>query len=105
MKAPDDPLAPLGHTFAEPWHAQILANAQALIRAGRLDPNDWANALGAALKTAEANGAPDTEETYYLAALDALEKVSTLDTDTLAKRKSDWEEAYRRTPHGSPVRL
>ena len=105
MQAPDDPLAPLGHTFAEPWHAQVLANAQALIRAGQLSPNDWADALGAALREAEANGAPDTEETYYLAALDALETVSPLDSDTLATRKADWEDAYRRTPHGSPVRL
>lgn len=105
MQAPDDPLAPLGHTFAEPWHAQVLATAQSLIRAGHLDANDWAKALGAALETAQTSGAPDTDDTYYLAALSALESVSPIDTDALAARKSAWEEAYRRTPHGQPVVL
>ncbi len=105
MQPPCDPLAPLGHSFAEPWHAQVLASAQALIRAGHLDPNDWALALGAALKDAEEAGAPDTEDTYYLAALTALENVTPLDKTTLATRKTDWEDAYRRTPHGQPVVL
>ncbi len=98
-------MAPIGHCFAEPWHAQVLASAQALIRAGHLDPHDWANALGAALKDAETKGAPDTEDTYYLAALTALEQVTPIEADTLAARKSDWEAAYRRTPHGQPVVL
>ena len=102
---PCDPLAPLGHSFAEPWHAQVLACAQALIRAGHLDPNGWAKALGAALKDAEAKGAPDTEGTYYLAALNALEKVSPLSLQELSTRRSDWEKAYHRTPHGQPVML
>ena len=105
MKAPEDPMAPFGHCFAEPWHAQVLASAQALIRAGHLDPNDWAKALGAALKDAEEKAAPDTEETYYLAALTALESVTPIDADVLATRKSDWETAYRKTPHGQPVIL
>ena len=105
MQAPDDPLAPIGHSFAEPWHAQVLANAQALIRANSITAVDWAEALGAALKDAEAKGAPDTEETYYLAALSALEQVTPLDSDALATRKSDWEDAYRQTPHGQPVAL
>ena len=105
MKAPSDPLAPLGHSFAEPWHAQVLANAHSLIRAGHLDAGDWAEALGAALREAEATGAPDTEDTYYQAALTALERVTPLSIAELATRKSDWEDAYRRTPHGQPVVL
>ena len=105
MKAPDDPLAPIGHAFAEPWHAQVVANAQALIRAGHISANDWAKALGAALREAEADGAQDNEETYYLAALNALESVVPLTPEALAARKSDWEDAYRRTPHGKPLVL
>lgn len=105
MNAPDDPLGPLGHRFAEPWHAQALANAQALIAAGHLTPGQWAHALGAALKQAEANGAPDTEDTYFQAALDALESVAPLTPKDLATRKAAWEAAYRRTPHGMPVTL
>lgn len=105
MQPPDDPLAPRGHRFAEPWHAQVLANAHALIRAGHLAPADWARALGAALKDAERQGLPDTDETYYLAALSALEQVSPFTPDDLQQRKTDWARAYRRTPHGKPVIL
>ncbi len=105
MQPPEDPLAPVGHCFAEPWHALILATAHELIRAGHLAQADWADALGAALQKADTAGQPDTEETYYLAALDALESVAPFDADELACRKADWESAYRRTPHGQPVVL
>ena len=105
MQPPLDPLQPLGQVFAEPWHAQVLASAQALIRAGHLDPKGWAEALGAALKEAEEKKAPDTEDTYYLAALAALEAVAPIASDELSRRKSDWADAYRRTPHGQPVVL
>ena len=105
MQVPEDPLAPLGHRFAEPWHAQVLASAQALIRAGHVTANQWAEALGAALVTASNDGKPDTEDTYYHAALIALEAVTPVDPAELSQRKADWEDAYRRTPHGSPVVL
>ncbi len=105
MKLPEDALAPLTGVFAEPWHAQTLAAAHGLIRAGHITPTEWAKALGAALAEAEARGAPDTEETYYLSALSALEGLAPLNETELAARKADWEAAYRRTPHGKPVRL
>ena len=105
MKAPDDPLAPRGHVFAEPWQAEVLATAHALIRAGLITQGDWAEALGAALQAAEAAGAEDSEQTYYLAALEALEAVAPLDPETLGARKAAWEDAYRATPHGQPVTL
>lgn len=105
MHAPEDPLAPLGHSFAEPWHAQVLATAQALIRADHLTQTEWAQALGTALQKADAEARPDTEETYYLAALEALERVTPMTPETLAARKAAWEDAYRRTPHGKPVVL
>ncbi len=105
MFAPEDPLSPRSEVFAEPWHAQVLANAHALIRAGHISATDWANALGAALAHATETGAPDTDETYYLAALDALETVSVLERASLTQRKSDLEAAFLRTPHGKPVTL
>ncbi len=105
MFPPEDPLAPRGDVFAEPWHAQVLANAHALIRAGQISASEWAEALGAALARAEEEGAADTDETYYLAALEALETVGPLDQATLSDRKSEWEAAYRRTAHGKPVVL
>jgi hypothetical protein len=61
------------------------------------------------LRRAEADGAPDTEATYYSAALEALEMLSEAETGIsaadLADRKHAWEEAYHRTPHGKPVVL
>jgi len=106
---PDDPLKPPKPAFDEAWHAQVLAMADTLVRAGRLTAGDWAATLGAHLAAAEAAGAPDTTDTYYTAALDALEALTTEATDLtpamLEARKNQWARAYRQTPHGQPVRL
>ena len=101
----EDPLSPRSEVFAEPWHAQTLAAAHAMIRAGHCSAQDWAMALGAALKGAEARGDPDTDATYYLAALDALERITPLNPEDLNARKAEWAAAYWRTPHGKPVLL
>ena len=108
MFAPDDPLAPPSGTFAEPWQATVLAMAAALIREGHFSQGAWADALGTALQTEQADGLPDTEETYFLAALSALETLSEKSGITAGERdarKTDWQDAYRRTPHGEPVTL
>lgn len=108
MLAPDDPLAPPSGAFAEPWHATTLAMATAMIRQGHFTQTDWAEALGAALQIAEKQGAPNTDETYFRAALSALETLTEsagISEADRAGRKSDWEDAYRRTPHGQPVEL
>lgn len=105
MRLPADALAPRDEVFAEPWQAQVLATAHALVRAGHLGAGDWAAALGAALREAEAAGEPDSEETYYRAALVALERVVPMTPQELAERRAAWEAAYLRTPHGQPVIL
>ncbi len=96
-------------TFAEPWHAQVLAIANGLTVAGLFSRDDWAAALGAALRAAEAGGAPDTDATYYAAALAALEGlVAARDPATggaLSPRIEAWRQAYLHTPHGKPVVL
>ena len=76
LPVPDDPLAPCGDVFGEPWQATVLALADAMIRAGHFTAVEWADALGNELQDAEAGGAPDDETTYYTAALSALEKMS-----------------------------
>lgn len=109
MFEPDTSLTPDKPVFDEAWQAQTLAIADAMVRAGIITANDWAETLGAELKRAEAAGQPDTLQTYYTAALNALERLTTGATDLsptdLTKRKADWEAAYRRTPHGQPVKL
>lgn len=109
MFNPDDPLAPPKPAFAEAWHAQVLAMADTLVKAGHFTATDWAGALGAELKAAEAGGQDDSEETYYDCALRALEglsaqKAGISQADQMA-RKDAWEAAYLRTPHGKPVVL
>jgi nitrile hydratase accessory protein len=105
---PDDPLAPRDRVFDHAWQAQVLSIADGLVRAGHVTATDWAAALGAALHLAEAAGLPDTTETYYTAALAALESLLArvgIPASEQAARKAAWEEAYRRTPHGRPVLL
>ena len=108
MPAPDSLLAPPTGAFAEPWQATVLAMADAMIREGHFGATEWAAALGTALRATEKAGEPDNETTYYKAALIALERLSEasgITSHDRAVRKSDWEDAYRRTPHGQPVSL
>jgi nitrile hydratase accessory protein len=95
--------------FAEPWQAEALALAMALIQAGRLSTAEWAAGLGSAIARAQAAGDPDDGSTYYSHVLDALEALAlekALTTrDALADRKEAWRVAYATTPHGRPVEL
>jgi hypothetical protein len=80
-----------------------------MVQAGHFTPVQWAEALSAALKEAEALGEPDTLNTYYIAVISALERLcetrASISGDDRASRRSAWEAAYRRTPHGQPVVL
>ena len=109
MLAPDDPLAPPGKAFDEPWQAQALALAETMVMAGHFSAEKWSETLGATLREAEARGAPDTLATYYTAVVTALERLCQehleISAEALSQRRSAWEEAYRRTTHGEPVEL
>jgi nitrile hydratase accessory protein len=98
-----------GPLFAEAWEAQALALAIALQQAGCFTALEWADALGGAIKRAQAAGDPDDGSTYYHHVLAALEQlVQTKDiasADLLAARKAAWIDAYEHTPHGKPVEL
>ena len=95
--------------FAEAWQAQVLAIADTLVQQGLFSAGAWSEALGAALREAESGGAEDNQETYYRAALAALEGLIAAhsDIDRLAMRgkRDAWEQAYLSTPHGQPVEL
>ena len=95
--------------FAEAWQAEVLALAYALAEQGVFTPGAWSDALGAALRRAQADGAPDTQETYDRAALAALEQLLASDgrigPDALDGRADRWRRAYLNTPHGQPVEL
>ena len=98
-----------GPVFAEPWQAQAFALTLQLHQDGRFTWLEWADTLAAEIKRAQAAGDPDDGTTYYhhwLAALEHLAVTKGLATrPTLAKCKTDWETAYRSTPHGKPIEL
>ena len=93
--------------FGEPWHAETLALADLLVKSGAISSARWAETLGAEIKVL--HGEPDDRETYYRAALAALERLLTesgaVTHAELDEREHQWERAYQRTPHGNPVEL
>ena len=95
--------------FAEPWHAQAMAMAQLLAKAGTISASEWADVLGNELQDATEAGSPDDRDNYYRAVISSLERIlisgSHLSREELDHRKKDWELAYERTPHGQPVTL
>ena len=95
--------------FQEPWQGEALATAFSLQDAGVITASEWSNALGAAIQKGQAAGEPHDGSSYYYHVLDALEALlrekNLIECRELADRKAEWEDAYRHTPHGQPVRL
>jgi nitrile hydratase accessory protein len=95
--------------FAEPWQAQAFALTVRLHAAGCFTWTEWADTLAAVLREVRQRGEPDDGSHYYDHWLVALERLVTakrlVDAATLDRRKADWAEAYRATPHGQPVLL
>lgn len=98
-----------GPVFREPWEAQAFAMALALHEKGVFTWKEWADALGAEIKRAQAGGDPDTGETYYRHWLATLERIiadkGLADAVTLARTRDAWQRACARTPHGVPIEL
>ena len=109
QEVPSIPRDAEGPVFREPWEAQAFAMALALHDRGVFTWGEWAAALGAEIKRAQAAGDPDTGETYYLHWLSALERLvaekGVSSGETLARTKHAWEHACERTPHGKPIEL
>jgi nitrile hydratase accessory protein len=94
--------------FNEPWQAEAYALVQVLIETGRISPTEWAQAFGASLREAAAEGEPGSD-TCYAALSQALERVlvagGRLQGAEVRQRIDDWRAAYHRTLHGMHVRL
>ncbi len=106
---PSIPRGPDGPVFNEPWEAQSFAMTLALHDRGVFTWPEWAATLGAEIKRAQAQGDPDTGETYYSHWLAALERIvsekGVTDDATLASYQDAWGRAVGRTPHGEPIEL
>jgi nitrile hydratase accessory protein len=98
-----------GPVFREPWEAQAFAMAVALNERGTFTWSEWAAALAAEIKAAQAAGDPDSGDTYYhhwLAALEKLVAAKALASQAeLLQRRDRWDRAARATPHGQPIVL
>jgi len=98
-----------GPVFAEPWQAQAFALAVRLSEQGHFTWKEWAAALAEELQAAARRGEPDDGSRYYEHWLTALEHLTTAkgltDRHALVARKGAWAEAYRTTPHGTPIEL
>ena len=98
-----------GPVFAEPWQAKAFAFALALHQRGAFTWSEWAQAMGRAIKAAQAAGDPDLGDTYWdhwLAALESLVAAKGLaSAQALADKAAAWDRAAHATPHGQPILL
>ena len=98
-----------GPVFREPWQAQAFAMALALHARGLFAWPEWAAMLTEEIRRAQAEGDPDTGETYYLHWLATLERIvaakGVATETTLARYRDAWDHAADRTPHGTPIAL
>ena len=106
---PDLPRDDEGPVFREPWEARAFAVALALHQRGVFTWPEWAAALAAQIKRAQAAGDADSGDTYYkhwLATLETLVAAKGVaPTDMLHQYRDAWDHAADRTPHGSPIEL
>ena len=98
-----------GPVFREPWEAHAFAMALTLHDRGVFTWTEWASALAAEIKRAQADGDPDTGETYYRHWLATLENLvaekGVATSETLHRYRDAWDHAADRTPHGAPIEL
>ena len=98
-----------GPVFRAPWEARAFAMALALHERGVYTWAEWAGALSAAIQSAQAQGDPDSGQTYYVHWLDALEHLVLAkglgSSEQLHALEHAWEAAAARTPHGLPIEL
>ena len=106
---PDLPCDVEGPVFREPWEAQAFAMAVAAHQQGLFSWPEWAAALSHEIKLAQAQGDPDTGETYYTHWLNALEQLvigkGAVTEQGLHELQEAWQRAAHATPHGQPIVL
>ena len=95
--------------FREPWEAQAFAITLVLHQRGLFSWSEWAAALAAQIRKAQAAGDADLGDTYYrhwLLALEALVAAKGASSpEELSTYRSAWAHAADRTPHGQPIDL
>jgi nitrile hydratase accessory protein len=95
--------------FAEPWQARAFAMTILASRQGCFTWSEWTSTLSRELGVPPDRDPTTPERSYFECWLSALQSLllgkGTIGQSELSDRKRAWEEAYRRTPHGTPIRL
>ncbi len=87
--------------FNEPWEAQAFAMVVKLHEGGAFTWNEWADILGAEIKSSDA---PYCE--HWLAALEKIvEAKGLISRMERLSRVDAWDRAAQATPHGQPIEL
>lgn len=98
-----------GPAFAEPWQARAFALAVLASRQGCFTWSEWSQALGRELRQASTGDSSAVTSSYFDCWLSALQSLlvgkGAVAQEELSDRRRAWEDAYRRTPHGTPVRI
>jgi nitrile hydratase accessory protein len=98
-----------GPVFAEPWQARAFAIAVLASKQGCFTWSEWTHALGRELHRAQDVAARGAAAGYFNCWLAALQSLlvgkGAIAWDELVERRDEYEDAYRRTPHGVPVSL
>ena len=100
MTAPDAP------PFDEPWQAQVFAMAVKLSERGLFTWDEWTKTFGDEIAAGSREAG---NEAYFMAWLNALEKVlvakGVAGAGELRDLAQAWREAAEATPHGKPIVL
>ena len=103
------PVADDSPVFREPWEAQAFGMALALFERGLFTWDEWAKALSAQIRAAQAEGDPDLGNTYYrhwLAAIETLVSAKGVSSpEELGRYQQAWHHAADRVPHGKLIEL
>lgn len=95
--------------FAEPWQARAFAIAILASKQGCFSRSEWSEALARELRAISDGDAATPERSYFDCWLSALQSLligkGAVGQSELNARTRAWENAYRRTPHGTPVSL
>lgn len=103
------PIEDASPVFREPWEAQAFGMALVLYERGLFTWDEWAQALSAQIRAAQALGDPDLGNTYYrhwLTAIETLVSAKGISSpEELDRYQRAWDHAADRVLHGQPIEL
>ena len=103
------PIEDASPVFREPWEALAFGMALVLHERGLFTWDEWAQALSAQIRSAQAQGDPDLGNTYYrhwLTAIETLVSAKGISSpEELHRYQQAWHHAADRVPHGQSIEL